>query len=59
MVDEIERLAAMRQVVERLIRETGITDLQATELVGFLGANWSSLVREARLIPKPKAIQAG
>jgi hypothetical protein len=53
MVDEMERLAALRQVVERLIRETGITDLQATELVAFLGANWPSLVREARLLRAP------
>jgi hypothetical protein len=55
MVEEGERLAAMRQVVERLVRETGITDSQAIELVGFLGcANWSSLVREARLIRAPR-----
>jgi hypothetical protein len=35
MVDEIERLKAARQVVERLFRAIGTTDLQAAELVGF------------------------
>ena len=53
MVDEIERLAALRVVALRLAAETGITAVQADELVAFLGVNWSSLMREARLIPKP------
>ena len=52
-VDEDERLAMMSQVVHRLALETGITTAQASELVAFLGADWPSLVREARLIPKP------
>lgn len=54
MVDESERLALTSQIVQRLIAETGITHIQAVELVAFLGANWSSLVREARLIREPR-----
>ncbi len=37
-------------VIERLVTETGISLEQARELVSMLGANWSSLVREARLL---------
>jgi len=40
-------------VARRLVDETGITETQARELVSFLGLNWSSLVREARLLKKP------
>jgi hypothetical protein len=54
MVDESERLALKSLLVQRLIAETGITQIQADELVAFLGANWSSLVREARLIRQPR-----
>ena len=50
MVDESERLALTSHLVQRLIAETGITQIQAVELVAFLGANWPSLVREARLL---------
>lgn len=34
--------------VKRLIREIGITESQAWELVTLLGPNWDSLVREAK-----------
>jgi len=37
-------------VVQRLMAETGIAEAQAIELIAFLGLNWSSLVREARLL---------
>ena len=37
-------------VVQRLMAETGITEAQAIELIAFLGLNWSSLVREAKLL---------
>jgi hypothetical protein len=56
MVDESERLAASRNVAQRLVSETGITEQEAVELIGFLGLNWSSLVREARLLPKLRPI---
>lgn len=36
--------------VNRLVQQTGITEAQAWELVTLLGANWSSLVREAALL---------
>jgi hypothetical protein len=40
-------------IIHRLVRETGITEEQARDLVSMLGFNWGSLVREARfLIPK-------
>jgi hypothetical protein len=37
-------------LVERLVREAGITVAQARELVLILGHNWPSLIREARLL---------
>lgn len=36
--------------VQFLIRETGITEAQARELVEIVGNNPSSLLREARLL---------
>ena len=40
--------------VRRLAADTGITAAQANELVSLLGAqNWTSLLREARLLKKP------
>ena len=52
MSDVSKRQVETVPVVQRLVRETGITEQQARELVVFLGTNWSSLVREARLIRK-------
>jgi hypothetical protein len=40
------------QLIQRLVRETGITAEQARELVSVFGHDWPSLVREARLIRK-------
>ena len=37
-------------VVRRLVDETGITEAQAIELIAYLGHNWPSLVREAKLL---------
>ncbi|WP_167434254.1 hypothetical protein [Mesorhizobium helmanticense] len=56
MTDERDKASndANDFVVRRLVKETGITEGQAIELVGFLGPhNWSSLVREAHLLKKP------
>lgn len=36
--------------VRRLVQETGITEAQAWELVAMLGPNWSSLIREAKVL---------
>ena len=37
-------------LIQRLVKETGITEPEATSLVLILGANWSSLVREALIL---------
>ena len=37
-------------MIMRLIADTGISELQARELVALLGMDWPSLVREARLL---------
>ena len=37
-------------VVERLVKETGISEAQARELKSVLGFNWASLMREVRFI---------
>ncbi|WP_156389037.1 MULTISPECIES: hypothetical protein [unclassified Mesorhizobium] len=52
MTDEqIRPPTATDGLVRRLVNETGITDAQARELIGFLGPqSWSSLVREARIL---------
>jgi len=46
------RNLAMLHAAERLVRECSITEKQAQELISLLGLEWSSLVREARLIVK-------
>ena len=45
--------AAFDGVVKRLAAETGISEAQARELVLLLGVDWSSLVREARMLRSP------
>ncbi|MBZ9758831.1 hypothetical protein LB524_26425 [Mesorhizobium sp. ESP6-5] len=40
--------------IDRLIKETSISEKDARELIALLGLNWSSLVREAKLL-KPQA----
>ena len=55
MVDELGKPpeTASGIAARRLAADTGITLAQATELVSFLGPyNWSSLLREARIILK-------
>ena len=47
--DEGSQRAAL---AARLVAETGVSTSQAKELMAFLGANWSSLVREARMLIK-------
>ncbi|AZO45657.1 hypothetical protein EJ076_33580 [Mesorhizobium sp. M7D.F.Ca.US.005.01.1.1] len=49
MADEpVGRPDATGGLVSRLVREAGITEAQARELISFRGPNWSSLLREAR-----------
>ena len=51
MADDPDKPKSMNgPVVQRLVEETGITEDQARELVALLGMNWSSLLREARLL---------
>lgn len=42
------------ELIEKLVRETGITEAQALELIAFLGRSWSSLVREAKYLLGPR-----
>lgn len=56
MVDDLGKPPekASGGAVRRLVVATGITDAQAVELIGFLGPNnWSSLLREARILRPP------
>lgn len=43
---DVERLS---HLIRRLVRETGIREQDARNLVVAIGAEWPSLVREARL----------
>lgn len=44
---------ATGMAVQRLVKESGIAEAQAAELVRFLGPhNWPSLLREARMLKK-------
>lgn len=56
MADEPRKPTAMDgPVVARLVKETGITEGEARELVTLLGtSNWPSLLREARLIVRKR-----
>ncbi len=46
--DKPDNLAA--GVIKQLVQETGVTEAQAADLVTLIGINWSSLVREARIL---------
>lgn len=50
MLNAVGKSEGEASLVLRLVREIGITEAQAIELVAVLGVNWSSLVREARII---------
>jgi hypothetical protein len=43
---------ARQYLVDRLVKETGVTQSEARDLVAILGSEWSSLVREARMIAR-------
>ena len=45
---------ALDVIVQRLVKDTGITEKQALELILLLGLNWPSLVREAKLLRTEK-----
>jgi hypothetical protein len=50
MLNAVGKSEGEAALARRLVLEIGITEAQAAELVAVLGANWSSLVREARVI---------
>ncbi len=45
--------AAFEGLIKRLAVETGVSEAQARELVRLLGVDWSSLIREARILRSP------
>lgn len=45
--DEVKRL-----LIKRLVKQTGITEAEARQLVETLGPNWPSLVREAQILKR-------
>ncbi|MEW9838535.1 hypothetical protein [Mesorhizobium marinum] len=52
--DVIKEENGRADLVDRLVKKTGITEAQASNLITVLGANWSSLVREARLLKRSR-----
>lgn len=52
--DNSQNRAQFEALAERLVAETGISQAQARDLIALLGSDWSSLVREARLILRPR-----
>ncbi|PBC07201.1 hypothetical protein [Mesorhizobium sp. WSM3859] len=42
--------ADKRLLAEKLARDVGITEEQASELINMIGTDWPSLVREARFL---------
>ncbi|RWE38599.1 MAG: hypothetical protein EOS78_13225 [Mesorhizobium sp.] len=37
-------------LIRKLVQHTGITEVQALELINLIGPNWNSLVREAKIL---------
>ena len=54
MADEEDRNPTLADYVKRLVQETGISEAQALELIRLIGLDWSSLVREAKLLAKKR-----
>ena len=47
--------SARAGLIQRLVKETGITEAEASDLLSLLGTDWSSLVREAHILKKKRA----
>ena len=58
MLGATDRSEGEAFLVRRLVLEIGITEAQAVELVAILGTDWSSLVREARVLRRDDASHA-
>jgi hypothetical protein len=41
-------------IVQRLVKEAGITEEQARDLIAVLGYGWASLIREARFLTRKR-----
>jgi hypothetical protein len=41
-------------IVQRLVKEAGITEEQARDLIAVLGYSWASLIREARFLTRKR-----
>jgi hypothetical protein len=50
MPEQLHTQDSLIPLAQRLAKETGITESEAADLISVLGTNWSSLVREARVI---------
>ena len=48
-----------RVLIRHLMKETGIKEAEARDLVEAIGPHWTSLVREARMIRKSLKTQPG
>lgn len=46
----LDRLADL--ITMRLVKETGITETQARDLIHLIGHDWPSLIREAKILAK-------
>ena len=49
MDDEQDTRSNVPDIVRRLVKEGHITEEEAHELIAFLGCDWPSLMREARI----------
>ena len=56
MTEESEQALRARKaaLAVRLVESTGISKSEALELISILGSDWSSLVREAKLLPRKR-----
>jgi hypothetical protein len=41
---------SLDDLVKRLVKETGVSEAQALELIYLVGLNWASLMREAKAL---------
>ena len=50
MTEAPQKNPELNALVKKLMSKTGISELQAIELIALLGAHWPSLIREARIL---------
>ncbi|TIO04690.1 MAG: hypothetical protein E5X88_30795 [Mesorhizobium sp.] len=57
MADDRDRTPSAppdNSIVQRLVKEAGVTEQQARDLIAVLGYSWASLIREARFLTKKR-----